>query len=510
MALLLVLYTFVAVILSIVFIVYWKLVRSQKRLYDFFRSQDVPGEPFIPIVGQVPEINRTRAKGNYMGYYEGLVKKHGHVFLMGFGPTIEIVVMEPDMLADIFGRSQAENYTKTALNKTVFEPLIGAHNLLVSNGTEHERARKMINPAFHFVNLKSMVSVMVDQTKKAIDGLIKTTDQKPVNLQTEFSALTLAIIASCAFGKGFETIDNAKEIVCRAFTVVLEAVEYRTMRMINFIPVMAQLPFWRKDIIDKGTHEMNRFVEQIIADRRQGNSKSLCSGPDLLDLLLSSVDLEGQSFTDQEIKDEALAFVLAGHETTGNLIVWVMYELMANEHVLRVCRDEVDRIVPDGIEITDEHINDMVICEAVLQETLRLYPPAPFFGRYCIREHTIGSKGSRQLTIPVDTTVLVNTYLLHRRADFWPRPLEFDYTRWLRDPVTGLKPKLAHPFCYLPFAAGPRNCIGQNFALLEAKVMLAMLLKQCDFELESGQKITPDVRITMRPKYGLWATVSKR
>jgi cytochrome P450 len=325
MALLLLLYTFVAIILSIVLVVYWKLVRSQKRLYDFFCSQHVPGEPFMPIVGQVPEINRARARDNYMEYYEGLVQKHGHVFLIGFGPIVELVVMEPDMLADVLGRSQAENYTKTALNRIVCEPLIGVHNLLVSNGTEHERARKMINLAFHFINLKSMVSVMVDQTEKAIDGLFETTDKKPVNLQTELSVLALAIIASCAFGKGFETIDNGKEIVCRAFTVVLEAVEYRTMRMINFIPVMAQLPFWRKDIIDKGTHEMNRFVEQIIADRRQGSSESVCSGPDLLDLLLLSVDPEGQSFTDQEIKEEALTFVLAGHETTGNLIVWVMY-----------------------------------------------------------------------------------------------------------------------------------------------------------------------------------------
>jgi cytochrome P450 len=149
-----------------------------------------------------------------------------------------------------------------------------------------------------------------------------------------------------------------------------------------------------------------------------------------------------------------------------------------------------------------------VICEAVINETLRLYPPAAIFTRHCIREHTIGSK--RQLRIPVGATIIINSYILHRRSDLWSRPLEFDYTRWMRDPKTNLKPKLPHPFAYLPFAAGPRSCIGQNFALMEAKIMLAMFVQRCNFEMIPGQKIVPDVKITMRTKYGLLARISKR
>ena len=128
--------------------------------------------------------------------------------------------------------------------------------------------------------------------------------------------------------------------------------------------------------------------------------------------------------------------------------------------------------------------------------------------RKCVNEHTIGPK--QKLVIPIDTTVLIVAYTLHRRVDLWARPLEFDYTRWMRDPITGLKPKLAHPFAYLPFAAGPRNCIGQNFALLEAKIMLAMFVQRCNFEIVPGQKIVSDIKITMRTKYGLWANISKR
>ena len=144
------------------------------------------------------------------------------------------------------------------------------------------------------------------------------------------------------------------------------------------------------------------------------------------------------------------------------------------------------KFLPNGTELTNEHLSELVICEAVINETLRLYPPVPFFLRTCINEHTIGTQ--RQLRMPKNASLRIDSYNLHRRSDLWPRPLEFDYTRWMRDPKTGLKPKLSHPFAYLPFAAGPHNCIGQNFVLLEAKVMLAMFLQQCNFEMVSRTK----------------------
>jgi cytochrome P450 len=511
MVVLVFLYTCGAIVFSTLFIIYWTLIRSQKRLYDALRSQGVLGEPFVPLFGQIPDINRANKDDASMVYQMELAEKHGYAHLICFGPLIRLFMHEPDMIADVLGRSHAQDYSKTSLLRLALKPLIGTHNLLTSDGFEHERARKMLNPAFHFVNLQSMVSIMANQTAKAIDELLVLTTQKQcVDLHVELNTLTLAIIASSAFGNGFETITNGKEIMCRAFIEVTNAIEYRKTHLIDRIPIIAQLPFWHKRTLDKRCREVAEFVDQIIFDRRHDLSTSQCSGPDILDLLLSAVDDAGQSFSDQEIKEQALTFVFAGHETTGNLMTWVMYVLMTNEEVWHACRDEVNRVLPNGTELTYEHVSELVVCEAILQETLRLYPPAPVFTRQCIREHIIGSEGCRQLRIPIGTIISFNTYVLHRRADFWPRPLEFDYTRWMRDPVTGQKPKLAHSFCYLPFAAGPRNCIGQNFALLEAKVILATLVQRCDFEMQSGQKITPEVRVTMGPKYGLRAKVIKR
>ena len=305
------------------------------------------------------------------------------------------------MLADVFGRSHAQDYRKPEDLDDLLKHLVDVHNLLISKGLEHEHARKMLNPPFHFVKLQSMIPIMVDQTRKAIDEILSlSVQQKVIDLQTEFTALTFAIIASCAFGKGFETMANVKHNICETYTKLLKAIQYRSARMIDDIPIISQLPFWGKDVVDSGSRQISEFVDQIIVDRRQNRSNSLSSNYDIHDLLLSAIDSEGHPFTDQEIKDPALTFVLAGHETTGKLMTWAMY------------------VFPDGIDPTSEHLNALVVCEAVLQETLRLYPPAPFVSRQCNNEHHIGSEGHRQLSVPQGTEVLVNTYILHRQEEY--------------------------------------------------------------------------------------------
>lgn len=495
----------------IFFLIYWKLIRTSKRIYDALRSQNVPGEPFVPIIGQIPALFQANKKDAIIELIANLVEKHGHYFVVGFGPLIRHFVMEPDMIVDILHRSHAQDYIKAADFVTIFKPIIGTHNLLVSEGAEHDEARKMLNPAFYFDKLKAMISIMIEQTTKAVDELLlSSANEQTIDLPKELNTLTLSIIVSSAFGKQYENQVDVKTIVQETFSKMLLAIEYRSMRMFNQIPILSKLPVCQKQIVDQGSETISRVIDQIITDRREGRSISLSSNDDLLDLLLSAVDSQGTPFNDQEIKDQALTFVFAGHETTGNLMTWITYILMTNNNVLRACQEEVDEILPKDTQLTYEYLTELNVCEAVIQEALRLYPPAPFLVRECVHEHTIGSEDHHRLFIPAKTTIVIDVYELHRRAEFWSRPLEFDYTRWLRDPVTGLKPKLSHPFCYLPFGAGPRNCIGQNFALLEARVILASLLQRCNFELDPGQKIVPDLMLNMRCKYGLKAKIHRR
>ncbi len=509
--LLILLYIFVIILLLIFAIIYFKLIRPGQRIYNIFRAQGVNGEPFVPFYGQKSELQRYRRADMTMNFYEDLVKKHGNVLLFGVGSIIRLIVNEPDMIADVLSRNNGKNYRKPPVSSIGFTQIIGRHNLFFTDGDEHERARQMINPAFHHNNLKSMVSIITDRTAKIIESILlelNSNQEKQIDLQVLFNRLTLSIIVSSTLGLDLETDANAKDVMCRVFYQVINAIIYRSSRMIIKIPLFSKLPFWKKDIVDNGTRNIAEFVNQIIIDRRQGRSKSMCNGPDLLDLLLSAVDNKGQPVTDQEIREQLLTFVYASADKTGNLMVWVFYILMTHENVLQACREEIDKVLPNGIEPSNEHLNDLVICEAIINETLRLYPPLPILIRDCIHENTIGTE--RQLNIPVGASISINSYILHRRSDLWPRPHEFDYTRWIRDPKTGLKPKLSHPFAYLPFGAESRNCIGQNFALLEAKLMLAMLIQRCHFKLIPGQKIVPELQPGLKTKYGLLANISKR
>ncbi|CAF2984143.1 unnamed protein product [Rotaria sp. Silwood2] len=513
MILLFIIYIIFGFILIIGAYVYIKLIYPQKRLYDSFRAQGIPGEPFIPMVGQLFDMMRASKQNKGVEYFHELSQKNGSRFLFGFGPLTRLVLLEPESIADILGRSKSENYRKPSHFLNMAKPIIGIHNLLVSEGEEHERARRMLNPAFHFVKLQSLIPIMSNETIKAITSLLSISSLKnQVNLDIELSALTLSIIASSAFGQSFETIPDAKETICDAFNEVKEVITYRMLHMISQVKFLGELPFWGKDILDHAARKLNKFVDQIIADRRDRKSISLCVDEDILDLLLSAIDDKGEGFSDQQIKDEAMTFVIAGHETTGNLMTWVLYILMTHDDVLHACREEIDRVLPNETIPSFEHMANLQVIEAVLYETLRLYPPAAFFVRECIKEHVIGSNsGKGEIRIPVGAMIVFHVYALHRLDEYWPQALKFDYKRWIRDPVTGLKPKLAHSYAYLPFGAGSRNCIGQNFAILEAKVMLALFVQRCDFELVPGQNIAPEMKgITMKPKYGLLARVKRR
>ncbi|CAF1282161.1 unnamed protein product [Adineta ricciae] len=506
-------YTTIGLVLALVAIIYIKLIRPQRQLYDVFRAQGIPGEPFIPFVGQLLDMIKANKAGKGLDYFNELAQKHGYCYLFGFGPLTRILLAEPEIISDVLSRENGPNYQKPADLTNIVKPFIGTHNLLVSEGQEHDRARKMLNPAFHFVNLRSMVSIMSDETTKAIDSLLlESLSKNQVDLEIQLSGLTLSIIASSAFGENLETASQAKQIICQTLQELKEIVEYRTLRMISQIRFLAELPFWGKKILDSGGKQVSHFVDQVIANRRKGKTSSLRAGQDILDLLLSAVDEHGEPFTDEQIKEEALTFVLAGHETTGNLITWAVYMIMVHDEAFQACREEVDRILPNGTTPTFEHMGELHVIEAVLYETLRLYPPAPFFVRRCVKGHTIGTNSNKLgIHVPVDSMIVIHNYVLHRREDYWPNAYKFDYTRWLRNPATGLKPKMSHPYAYLPFAAGPRNCIGQNFAILEAKVMLAMLVQRCNFELIPGQQVVPEMKgVTIKAKNGIFARVTKR
>jgi cytochrome P450 len=500
---------FLLCIIPILIYLSYKFIYKPKQMYDYLKAQGIPTEPFRPIIGQLYQIRSYLQHNHIMNYFQSLQIKHGSIFLIALKSELRLIIHQPDYIREVL-KIHKENYLKADFYKRTLSPIIGLHNLLVSEGEEHDRSRRMLNPVFHHVNLQSMIPIIIEQTKKAIHSW---PNEGEFDVQEESSALSLSIIASAAFGQSFETIQNGRQITHEIFTDVLNAIQHRLFNPLLAIPFLSMLPIMKKPIIDKGRDKIHRFVDQIIHERKLGASQSYCQSSDILDLLLNAKDDKDQGFSDNQIRDEAIAFILAGHETTSSLITWCLYAIMTHPEVYRACVEEIDQVLQDGTELDYHKLNQLQIIEATIYETLRLYPPAPFFVRQCVREHVIGGRESKQppISIPRGVLVHINTYVLHRLEEYWGMNAEnFDYRRWLRNPETGIKPKLKHTFCYLPFSAGSRNCIGQQFALLESKVILAFLLKHFEFEMIEGQFIIPDFSITMKLAYGLRVKIKRR
>ena len=182
------------IVLTLLTVIYLKVIRPQKQIYDAFRAQGIFGEPFRPVVGQILEVIKHRNKDTLFVYFLELLERHGPVYLFDFGLLTRLNCHEQDLLADVLSRTNASNYSKSSDFSAVFIPLVGHHSLLTMEGNEHERARRMINPAFHHVNLKSMVSIITDRTAKAIQSVFSNDqNSRSVDLQVLFNELTLSI-----------------------------------------------------------------------------------------------------------------------------------------------------------------------------------------------------------------------------------------------------------------------------------------------------------------------------
>ncbi|CAF0962863.1 unnamed protein product [Adineta steineri] len=493
----------ICVIILILLIICYKLIEKPRQIYNALRLQGVPGDPFIPIFGQLKEHRRYYESDKHMEFYMDLEKKHGSRFILPIGPIVNLVILDADLISEVLIKKYAF-YKKPKLFRTQIGSVLGPVNLILAEGDVHTRIREMLNPAFHYINLQSLTSLMCQETVKVIESWTNKYSNTYFDIQTEIHKLSLTIICSSSFGMTV-THELTNEL-CQLLKDAFDALYYRTNHFPIFqIPILNQLPILKKPIIDKLGHRFRSLARQMIEQRRCHMNENHSDQNDLLDLLLTAEDKEGKKFSDEEIENEAITFVLAGHETTGGLLSWCLYILLTNPEVFNDCREEVDRVLNGQIPDYSD-LQNLIVIDAVLHETLRLYPPVSIIMRECIREHTTGEE---EIRIPVGAGVVFNFYNLHRSDKYWKDPLKFDYKRWIRN-SNGLKPKLAHRFCYLPFLAGVRNCIGQNFGLLEAKIVLIIMIQKLNIEIKPDHKVVPHHRITLKAKYGIQAKIQPR
>jgi cytochrome P450 len=413
------------------------------------------------------------------------IAEHGDVVHLRLGPVRYVLVNHPDAVRHVLVEN-AKSYVKSK-NYEGLKLVLGG-GLVTSEGEAWKRKRKLAQPAFHRERIAAFAASMAECTHQMCD---RWESRAPggIDVHEEMMRLTFRIVGRTLFGSDIEgeaqAVGNALAFLVRYTN------EYVTslVRLPTWVPTPSNLTFKRAMVTLDG------LVARIVQERRRRGEL----GDDLLSMLLAARDDSGAALTERELRDEILTIVLAGHETTANALAWTWWLLARHPQVAARMRAEVDGVVGDRAPTLADLPRLPTVARA-LDESMRLYPPVWAVEREAVVDDVIMG-----YAVPKGATVGISPYVLHRHPAFWEHPERFDPDRF--DPESVAKrPK----WVYLPFGGGPRTCIGASFAAMEAQIVLAMVSRRFQLDVEPGRKVEPEPLVTLRPLGGLPMRVRSR
>ena len=441
-----------------------------------------PAYPPGPSGDQLPAL-----AADQLALYERISRDYGDFVPARFGLRRAVFVNHPDYIEQVLVTHSGKFIKSLALRRS--RRLLG-NGLLTSEGDFWRRQRRLAQPAFHRQRISAYAETMVDSTEQL---LTEWRDQQTLDVHAEMMRLTLDIVCKTLFGTDIGPI--AAE-VGEAMTVGQETFLRRVTTWRFFLPdtfpLPENLPFIR------AANRLDEIIYDIIAQRRAQRAKGE-DRPDLLSMLLAAQDEDGSGMTDKQLRDECMTLFLAGHETTALALSWAWYLLSQNPAAEAALHAELDTVL-SGRAPTMADLPKLPFCEAVVNEAMRLYPPAYVMGREATEDLRLG-----QYDVPKGMLVLFSQWVMHRDARFYDDPTVFRPERWL----DGLQKRLPR-FAYFPFGGGPRLCIGNQFAMMEAVLLLATIAQRYRLRLEPGFEVTPWTGITLRPKNGVRVSLEGR
>jgi cytochrome P450 len=442
-----------------------------------------PGPRGDWLIGNVREIRRDVLEAFSRGFAD-----YGDIVRFQLGPRTMHMLAHPELAQEVLVE-RTNDFAKLAQNQGLGLVL---GNGLVTNG-DHDSwlvQRRMMQPMFHRQRLAAMGDKMVAAGERMIQRWRARPAGQSVDIAEEMMQVTLDIITQTMFSA--DVLDTAGSVgPAIGFTT-----HFVTQRLQSSIRLPLNWPVPSHRAFRRANENLNQVVYRIIEQRRKEGT----SYGDLLDMLLEARDADtGEGMSDTQLRDEVLTIFAAGHETTANALAWAWYALAQQPEVLGKLQAELDSVL-QGRTPTVADLPNLPYTQQVFNEVLRLHPSVPAVLR---RVPTITQL--RGYTLPADSLIFISIYNIHRHPMFWPDPLTFNPERWAGDGA-----KRQHRLAFMPFGAGPRLCIGNNLALMEGQLLLAMVAQYADLRLVANQRVTPEVAVTMRPKHGLQMTIHPR
>jgi len=395
------------------------------------------------------------------------------------------LVNKPDYIEHVLLTNHA-NYRKSDFLRRMLGPLLG-QGLLISEGETWRRRRRIAAPAFHARRIADFVATMAASTE-AMLARWRTLAQ-PFDVAGEMMALTLDVISRTMF-----STDVSRDVA--AVRRLMDVAVRLRVSLIDLFGLPQWLPRFQPRDFRRAIAEFDALMSRLIAARRTGADDR----DDLLGMLLAAHDAEsGARLSDRQLRDEALTIFVAGHETTANALSWAWYLLARHPEAEARLHEEVDRVLggrPPGFA----DLARLEWTRMVIDETMRLYPPAHAVSRTAIGEDRIGG-----VRVPPGSNISISMYVTHRNPNLWPDPERFDPERFAPAAIAQ-----RHRFAYLPFGGGPRICIGSGFAIAEAQVIVAMVAQRYRLRLAPDHVVEPIGLITLRPRNGVRVTLEPR
>lgn len=409
---------------------------------------------------------------------------HLHTYLLG----------HPDLVREVLV-TQSDKFEKAPLDKQILGKFLG-NGLLTSDGDFHRRQRRLAQPAFHSKRIQNYAEVMVDYANRI---MANWQDNAVVDVTEEMMHLTMLIVSKTLFDADSitGTADMAETIssAMHDFQAVSNRDYQRGFSLPNWIPTADNR------LRNRAAAAFNKVMDQIIAERRQTavNGQVADTG-DLLSMLMLSVDEDGEFMDDRQLRDEVATLFAAGHETTSNALSWTWYLLAQHPEVEARLHEELDSVL-GGRQPTLADLPNLPYSLQIIKESMRLYPPAWVLnGRLALENVQLGS-----YTVPKGSTIFISPYVMHHLPQYFDEPETFMPERFTPEFEKSL-PKYA----YMPFGGGPRVCIGNAFAMMEAQLILAAMAQQFRLELATDEPVRYKAQITLTPENGIKMRLAAR
>lgn len=444
-----------------------------------------PGPASWPVLGNIPDV---RAAGDMALYLDRLWREHGDTFRLKLFATNAVVVTHPEAHKQILS-ARRDRYIKGKIYDSA-RALLG-NGLVTLEGDAWKARRALAQPAFHRQALAKLTAVMARSGAIFLDDLAARAAGGPIAIDAhrEMVKLTLDVVIAALLGGD---VLRGADVPYETLGAGLEVMSERG----NGLPLPAWLPTPQNLKFRRTMRDLDDIIFALVGRARQRAE----DGGSLLSMILSAVDADsGKPLGDREVRDEVLTLFIAGHETTALTLTWMFTLLDGRAEVLERMRREVDAVL-GGEDPTFEDVPKLPYVRQVVEETLRLRPPAPLIARNVVCEDEIGGYGVR----PGDV-VMPFFWATHRHPDFWTDAERFDPDRFSAE-----KSKDRHSWSFIPFSGGPRSCIGNMFALVEASVLLAQMLNRFDIEVLPCADVKPVSLVTMRPSKPVRVVLTKR